>query len=151
MVISSRDLVVLEYLLLITEKTINCRLQLSKPYIWHNVSKYRRLCLSSEQLLSRARLKGFMLQPCQWKKQIWAHVRKKRNTTANSHCLSYFPLFVRVLLYVIPIGKFSSETAEGFNHPLDSRTHGLVPECVQVHMVLNRAGEGIQSRGVRKY
>lgn len=77
---------------------------------------------------------------------------EKRNTTANSHCLSYFPLFVRVLLYVIPIGKFSSEThAEGFNHPLDSRTHGLVPECVQVHMVLNRAGEGIQSRGVRKY
>lgn len=99
MVISSRDLVVLEYLLLITEKTINCRLQLSKPYIWHNVSKYRRLCLSSEQLLSRARLKGFMLQPCQWKKQIWAHVRKKRNTTANSHCLSIF-LFLLEFCYM---------------------------------------------------
>lgn len=76
---------------------------------------------------------------------------EKKNTTANSHYLSYFPVFVRVLLYVIPVGKFCSETAAGFNHPLDSRTHGLVPECVQVHMVLNRAGEGIQSRGAKKY
>ena len=91
-----------------------------------------------------------MLQPCQWTKQIWAHVSKKRNTTANSHCLSYVPLFVRVLLYVIPAGKFCSETAESFHHPLVSRTHGLVPECVQVHMVFNKAGEGIQSKRCKK-
>lgn len=76
---------------------------------------------------------------------------EKKEHDCQFSLLIYFPLFVRVLLYVILIGKFSSETAEGFNHPLDSRTHGLVPECVQVHMVLNRAGEGIQSRGVRKY
>lgn len=75
----------------------------------------------------------------------------KKEHDCQFSLLILFPVFVRVLLYVIPVGKFCSETAAGLNHPLDSRTHGLVPECVQVHVVLNRAGEGIQSRGAKKY